>query len=633
MEAAADVRARVGNADAADVEHTEVRAPTINATTVQARLGGGIFPAIGDIGAVAAPIVGGDEERRQARDGLDAQRADPAGRWLADQDAAGIVRKGGRVENDHHAVDVVVAAVHPVVAVVPQALNVAVLRCCAVGRAVALRRAGVVRHGIRVAHVLHAGVVVAAAVADDCLAVPVGVLDDVEQPDGEGHQKVALPHGRTEGVDVASRGAARDVVLRLGSAVALVVAAAAVVASDVDHIALALAVSAVHVRGRDGEAVRCGIRDLDFQTVAALRQLVPELRDFDELARLCVVHHGHAAPRQFVVKRGAVVADASHVGDGVGEARRVVCAAQERCTRAVPRYAVDAGKSTGDGAGLRRRCGVVRSRRHADGDRRAALGLSRHRHRVARYAHRRHRCVAAHGADRAVATAHHRDGLALRRVVQRHAGGGDGEASRRLADAPRHRLGGQRAVRPAVKRRVLERERGVVAARVRAARRAAEGHFGAVVVAPRRALRRSGVGQASALRRHGQRRARDGDRLRCGLCDATLGVGDRDGCIIDCKRSRGREGVGRVRKRRAVGIGRHDHHASRVKGLACIVGGLCRRCHDGDASQLDAASAAHHVKYQTHAVASVLRMFTVRLAVGASLQWKVIFPAVVTSSA
>ncbi|AFB76019.1 hypothetical protein 2209_scaffold64_00061 [Bacteriophage sp.] len=92
--------------------------------------------------------------------------------------------------------------------------------------------------------------------------------------------------------------------------------------------------------------------------------------------------------------------------------------------------------------------------------------------------------------------------------------------------------------------------------------------------------------------------------------------------------------IARAFQRRAVAVGRSHHHARRVKGLALRVGGLCRRCCDGDSGQLDAAaSAAHHVEYQTHAVASVLRMFTVRLAVGASLQWRVIFPAVVTSSA
>lgn len=428
LEAAADARVSAGNDVAVDAEHTAAQALTITATTAQARAGVAIAPAIGDIGAVAARSAGGDEERRQARDGLDAQRADPAVRWLADQDAAGAVRKGRRVENDHHAVAVVVAAVHPVEAVVPQALNVAVLRGCAVGRAGARRRAGVVRHGIRIAHVLHAGVV-AAAVADDCLAVPVGVLDDVEQPDGKGHQKVALPHGRTEGVDVASRGAARDVVFWRRSSVALVVAAAAVVASDVDHIAFALAVPAVHVRGRDGEAVRCGVRDLDFQAVSDLRQLVPELRDGDELARRAVLAHDHAAPRQLGVERGAIVADAAHVSDGVGKARRVVCAAQERCTCAVPRYAVNRDRS-------------------------------------------------------------------------------------------------------------------------------------------------------------------DGDRLCRGLRNAALGVDDRNGRIIGCERSRGRERVGWARQRRAVGIGRHDHHARRVKVFALHVVCLCRRRHDGDSSQLDADSGA-----------------------------------------
>ena len=316
------MRVPVENAVAVDVEQTVEQDLTIIATTVQARVGGVIAPVIGDIGAVAARRAGGDEERRQARDGLDAQRADPAVRWLADQDAAGAVRKGRRIENDHHAVAVVVAAVHPVEAVVPQALNVAVLRGCAVSRAGACRRAGVVRHGIRVAHVLHAGVV-ATAVADDCLTVPVGVLDDVEQPDGEGHQKVALPHGRAEGVDVASRGTARDVVLRRGSAVALVVAAAAMVASDVDHIAFAFSISSIHTSRTDREAIYCAICNLNIYTHSILCQLIPELRDTNYFSAIANTSY-HTTPRHEIIKWRTVVRNSRHICDWIGEIGRII---------------------------------------------------------------------------------------------------------------------------------------------------------------------------------------------------------------------------------------------------------------------------------------------------------------------
>ena len=364
-------------------------------------------------------------------------------------------------------------------------------------------------------------------------------------------------------------------------------------------------------------------------------------------------------------------------------------------------------------AGLVRRCGVVRSRRHADGDRRAAVGLARHRHRVARYAHRRRRCVVAHGADRAVAAARHRDGLTLRRGVQCHAGGGDGEAARRLPDTPAHALRRGASVAPSVV--ALRREGRCVAPCVGARGRAADGQLCRVVVVPCGGLAAAVVGQAPALARHrGDRlpvhrhagggrlghvplRVAHRDRLRAhgikrrwaaavarhiggrsvrvgGLhhharaleavailidllrrlrrdLDLRQPVDDRDGllrrlrhaalCVADghlrCavrQRCIRLVAVARAFQRRAVAVGCCHHHARRVKGLALRVGGLRWCLRDGDAGQLDAAaSAAHHVEYQTHAVASVLRMFTVRLAVGASLQWKVIFPAVVTSSA
>ena len=49
-----------------------------------------------------------------------------------------------------------------------------------------------------------------------------------------------------------------------------------------------------------------------------------------------------------------------------------------------------------------------------------------------------------------------------------------------------------------------------------------------------------------------------------------------------------RQAVARAFQRRAVAVGCCHHHACRVKGLALRVGGLCRRCCDGDAGQLDA---------------------------------------------
>lgn len=79
---------------------------------------------------------------------------------------------------------------------------------------------------------------------------------------------------------------AEKVVLRRLSAVALEVAPA-MVAPDVYHVPLSLAVAPVHVGGGDGEARRRLGGDLDFQAVSVLGQLVPELRDS---------HHHAAGP-------------------------------------------------------------------------------------------------------------------------------------------------------------------------------------------------------------------------------------------------------------------------------------------------------------------------------------------------
>ena len=172
------------------------------------------------------------------------------------------------------------------------------------------------------------------------------------------------------------------------------------------------------------------------------------------------------------------------------------------------------------------------------------------------------------------------------------------QRARRLADTPRHRLGGQCAVRPAVERRVLECERGIVAARVRAAHRAADGHFGAVVVAPRRALRRSGVGQAPALRGDCHHRARHGDRLLGGFGDAVFGVLHRDlarACGERAARGHiptGHDDVPRDDDR-AVGIVGLDDHARGVERLTRLVGGLGRRRGDVDGVEDDAHGRSH----------------------------------------
>ena len=216
----------------------------------------------------------------------------------------------------------------------------AVLDARGVGRAACGRRAGVVGHGVRRAHVLGARIV-AAAVADLRLAVPVGVLHEVEHHNGPVHRKVVLPHVAPERVDRASCRRARDVADGLHAARALV-GARAMVAAHIHIVALALAVSAVRVRGGDEKARLCRVGDLELHLVARLGPLVPVFRDLDELAARRVVHDLHAAPRQAAVEGGGAVA-VVHRRDGIRKARRVVRAAPRGRGGAVPDRAVGLG--------------------------------------------------------------------------------------------------------------------------------------------------------------------------------------------------------------------------------------------------------------------------------------------------
>ena len=155
-------------------------------------------PDIARVSAFAAACIRRDKER------IPAGRLDrKSGRTAIGRDAhrraAAAVAEVCGVEDNVEAVAVVVAAVAPVIYVIPQALDVAVLRA-AVGGPAALIGAGVVGHRVGVAHC--EGVAVrTASIADFRLTVPVGELDDVQQPERKPHCKIALPDGRAEIVD------------------------------------------------------------------------------------------------------------------------------------------------------------------------------------------------------------------------------------------------------------------------------------------------------------------------------------------------------------------------------------------------------------------------------------------------
>lgn len=118
----------------------------------------------------------------------------------------------------------------------------------AVGGPAGRAGARVVYHVVRGSHVElpSAG---GAAVADGGLAVPVGVLHQVEHHNGPVHGEVVLPVGAPQVVDAAAGLGAGDVRHRLPARLALVVAGA-VVAGYIHIVPLALSVPTVRVGGR-----------------------------------------------------------------------------------------------------------------------------------------------------------------------------------------------------------------------------------------------------------------------------------------------------------------------------------------------------------------------------------------------
>ena len=336
LEAAADVPAIVRRAAVADVEQTTVGVVAIATTDAETRARRVEDPVIARVRCVIAGRRRGDKHR-EAAVCLDLECRRPAIGRNADRRAAAAVAELGGIQDDVQAVAVVVAAIAPVQHVIPQALDVAVLRPAAIGGAAALGRTGVVRHTVSVAHRLRRAVV-AASIADFRLTVPVGKLDNVQQPERKPHSKIALPDGRAEAVDVRpGRGAGH---VRPGAAGAALIGAVAVVSADVHHIPLAVAVASVHVGRRNGVTRHLAVCDFDAYAGTGLLQQIPELGDSHHRTAGALAD-GHAAPRQTVIKRTAVALCAGDVRHRVGKLRCLVGAAPLGGAGAIPACAVD----------------------------------------------------------------------------------------------------------------------------------------------------------------------------------------------------------------------------------------------------------------------------------------------------
>ena len=257
---------------------------------------------------------------------------------LTDKHAVGTVAELIGILDDVQAVAIVIAAVHPVVHIVPPALDVPVL-CETVSIPIGRRSTGVVLHGVRTPVVL-LGIAGRAAPADP-LAVPIRELHQEQHVYIPHLGKVQLPDVGPQVVDLGSCRAPSDAHLLGLVGLRLVGAICAVIPGDVGEVQLAQTVPTVHIHRVNMEPFHGAVCDLKLQFLTALAPLVPILG---------FLHHhaarpgdlGHVLPRVQVVKgrgAGAVV----HRRVGVPKARRSVGALTLGGAAAgpVPFHAVD----------------------------------------------------------------------------------------------------------------------------------------------------------------------------------------------------------------------------------------------------------------------------------------------------
>ena len=303
LEAAADVVARTRCAVAVDEEQAAVGVLVVVATNAEARERRVEVPVIARIRRITAARSSRIKHREPSRSRYVKRRRITAAR-RTDARTAAAVAEIGRIQDKIHTTTVVVTAVHPVVAVTPQVFNISVLRTHAVSRAGRLHCAGMIWHTVGRTHILYR-TVVAAAVPDFRLRVPVGELHDIEQPDGEAHRKIHLPDVRAKPVNRRTRIGTGDADFRPLTGYALIAGRTAVIAPDVDDIPFASPVSTVHVRGRYRESSRFLVGDLNFHSAAALGDFVPELWNcYHNIAGTGAL--SHTRPRLQVIERRAV---------------------------------------------------------------------------------------------------------------------------------------------------------------------------------------------------------------------------------------------------------------------------------------------------------------------------------------
>ena len=178
LEAAADAAVRARRTVVADAERAAILALAIVPAMAQARVATDEVPAIRDTGRIASARRQRTDRPLESAGARYLQRIRiTAARYRTDQSTVRSVAELRGIENDVQVAAGVIAAVHPVVDVVPPTLDVAVLGV-AVSGAVGRCCTGMILHGVSLA-VVFLGAGCGAAIADCVLTIPISKLYEV----------------------------------------------------------------------------------------------------------------------------------------------------------------------------------------------------------------------------------------------------------------------------------------------------------------------------------------------------------------------------------------------------------------------------------------------------------------------
>ena len=219
------------------------------------------------------------------------------------------------------------------------------------------------------------------------------------------------------------------------------------------------------------------------------------------------------------------------------------------------------GQGDGHRTGLVGRGGIVGSSGNLHRDCGASLCNGGNRYRSTGHAHGGNTGITGSGGNSAIPGPCYRDGVRQFGGGQAHGSLIQRKASSGLSNRPSNRFGSGFAITPFVV--CTGREGGVVASSIGSAGGSAKGHFGRIVVAPRRALSRTGIGKGSTLRRNRHRslsnRPCDAFCVRGAITPLILVLGRKSGRVGSCIGAGGNpakgHGIGVIAvPRRALGL-------------------------------------------------------------------------------